>query len=219
MSKALATFGVGPHAEVLAISRPLLQAYAAKHGYAYVEASAIPQERPPSWYKVQLLHALLEGHDTALWVDSDTVIVDGSQDIADTVPDSAWQGLCVHTEHLGFRMGEVPSCGVWLVRKPMLPILAQVWGMTQYTNHPWWEQAALHELLGYRHNGKAIFPVTRGEPTPLRDRTHLLDESWNCIDMRNEAATPHFMHMAGLSHGERMQWMSYWAERAVQHGT
>lgn len=214
---ALATFAVGRHEECLTITRPFYQAYAHRHGYAYIEGDGYADGRPPSWGKVPLLMGLLRTYDAVLWIDCDVVIVDGTDDIATQVPEAAVQAMTVHTHHLGFCMGEVPSCGVWLVRKPMVPVLEQVWGMTQYVEHPWWEQAAMHELLGYLHNGRAIFPVTKGETTPLRERTNFLDESWNSIDVCNEKAAPRFMHMAGMRHEERMRWMQYWAERAMCH--
>jgi len=218
MSKALVTFGVGPHASVLALSRPLFQAYAARHGYAYVEPQLVPASRPPSWWKVHYLAHLLQTHEQVLWLDADVVIVEGRECLAATVPPDAWQAMVIHRTHLGFDMGEVPSCGVWLVRRPMLPLLRQVWEMTGYLAHPWWEQAALHELLGYTHNGSDIFPVRHEHATALYQRTHFLDERWNSVEMRNPHADACLMHMAGLAHAERLERMREWAGRAYAKG-
>lgn len=214
MSKALVTLATGQHLECLDVARPGFVRYAERHGYVYIEAHEADENRPPSWTKVQLLLDALQQHEMALWLDADVVIVQGCHDMAQAVSEDAWQAMVIHTVHLGFDMGVVPSCGVWLVRKPMQPILEQVWQMTQYLHHPWWEQAAMHELLGYVHNRQKIFPVRASESTPLRERTHFLPEVWNSVDMKNPNAAPYFMHMAGLKHQERMRYMRYWQARS-----
>jgi len=217
MRKALATFGVGDeHQEYMTYSRPLFQAYARRHDYTYIEAPIVFQERPPSWHKVQALTSFLGYYDAVLWLDSDVVIVDESRDLADDVPTDAWQALACHTEHHGTDLGHVPNCGVWFVRRPMLPILRQVWGMTQYAHHPWWEQAAMHELMGFASTTDALTPVTHQRDTELYQHTHFLDETWNCVDTENNDATPRFMHMCGLPHIFRLGEMEYWAKRAME---
>lgn len=169
MKRALVTMASGPHVELLDIARPSFQAFAGEHGYDYLEAEPPDSPRAPSWLKVPILKAALEqGYGEALWIDADCVITDMSEDTH--VPKWAWQALVEH--HTGD--GKVPNCGVWLVRQPMLPILDRIWSMTSYLNHGWWEQAAMHELLGYQGR-----PVMHTTDTDLFRCTWFLGPEWN----------------------------------------
>ena len=89
-----------------------------------------------------------------------------------TAPPEYWQAMVRHhTDD-----GEVPNTDVWLCRKPMIPILEEVWGMTKWLMHGWWEQAALLELMGY-----TVYAPCRelGNPTDLYNKTYFLDNGWN----------------------------------------
>ncbi len=214
MKRIFVTFGTGPHVEYLNISRPSFIAYAERHGYDYQEIY-IPSDRPASWCKIPAMLEALTLADEALWVDADVVIVDGSRDLAAEVNADAIQAVVLHTYHRGFFLGHVPSAGVWLVRQAMRPTLTQIWTMTQYLNHPFWEMAAFIELMGCTFNGDRIFPVTLTEPTNLYRSTQFLDEDWNSIDTLNHQATPRFMHMPALTHEQRLAEMHFWAGQAV----
>lgn len=221
MSKALVTFATGEYVKFLDIARPSFVAYAKRHGYDYCEItegdSALDPTRPASWSKVPVLLRALETHDAALWVDCDAVIVDSSEDIADHVPVAAWQGMALHHTHRGFDMGELPSCGTWFVRKAMIPVLQQVWSMTQYIDTMWWEQAAMHELLGYVRNGAAVFPVRRGEETELRRNTHFLPYEWAHTEFLDTSVQPRIMHVPGTAPmALRLATMRAWAERVLE---
>ena len=169
MRRALVTYASGSYAELLEIARPSFQAFCDRHGYDLIVAEFDEEPRPPSWMKIPALSEILtSGYDEALFVGSDIVIVDPSDDL--DVPGEAWQALVAH--HTGD--GEVPNADFWLVRKPMLPWLERIWRMTGYTNHGWWEQAALVELMGYRGR-----PLHRAVASDLYERTHFLDLAWN----------------------------------------
>lgn len=218
MTKALVTMAVGLHREYLEVTRPSLAAYAARHGYAFVEAEQAAESRSPSWSKVPILLSLLASYDDVLWVDCDVVIVDSSLDLAAHVPPDAWQAMAIHRRHIDFDMGEVPSCGLWLARPPLSDTLRAMWEMTQYIDHPWWEQAAMHHLLGYTHNGAGIFPVRRGEETELRHRTHFLPDWWHSIDYHDDAAETMAIHVPSvMPHAERLTVLRRWAERAASY--
>jgi hypothetical protein len=214
MSKALTTLGVGPHAEYLAISQPLLRDYAERHGYTYIESPIVDPARPASWFKVFMVKTLLDYYDAVLWIDCDTVIVDPSEDLAAHVPSDAWQAITAHRAFRGTSIGEVPSCGVWLARKPMQPVLERLWTMTQYTNHPWWEQAGLHELLGYGPTSEDLTPVRRLIGTELYDNTHFLPNVWNSLEFENPHAFARIMHMPGVvPHEQRLAAMHFWVAK------
>lgn len=220
MSKALVTFATGTYSAFLDIARPSFLAYAERHGYDFSESSSLAvAERPPSWSKIPVLLDALKTHDAALWIDCDAVIVDGTEDIAATVPTDAWQAVALHHTHRGFDMGELPATGTWFVCKPMIPVLKQAWEMTEYINALWWEQAAIHELMGYYKNGEAVFPVRKGPETELRRNTHFLEEEWTCAEYSYTLATPRIMHVPSTdTFDHRLCYMRFWAERALYDG-
>lgn len=208
MSTALVTFATGRHLELLRISAPLFRRYAERHGYAYIEGAEVrPLVRPPSWWKIPALMRALETHDAALWLDADVVIANGEIDVASLVATDAWQALVEHHTP----DGAVPNCGVWFVRKAMLPVLARLWQREQYIHHAWWEQAAMLDALGYRHEPR---PCRLEHPTDLYLRTHWLPLEWNSHEQDDRAALPFFAHVSPNTVDWRLPIMRAYAEGA-----
>lgn len=196
---------VGDHEALLDIARPSFEEYADRHGYDYLEAEPLDSPRPPSWHKVLVLRAALEqGYDEALWLDADCVIVDSSEDLG--VPRWAWQALVEH--HTGD--GDVPNCGVWLVRPQMLPILTEIWAMEQHLNHGWWEQRAMHELLGYVDDRPRGGKTYRATDSDLYRCTRFLDASWN-VHPWHEPVPGHPRIQHATMHPDREARMLEWA--------
>ena len=169
MSKAIITLATGKHERYLEIAAPSFKAFAERHGWDIYKTNSVGQARPPAWYKVPAIIELLHNYDEVLLLDADTVIVDGTEDL--TAPPEAWQAMVMHNT----ADGEVPNTGVWLTRKPMIPILEAAWNMTDYVMHGWWEQAAILELMGYQVRQ----PTHLIKPTELYNHTHWLDPAWN----------------------------------------
>lgn len=169
MTRAIVTLAVGYHERLLDIAYPSFKAFADRHGWDLFRVSKVCDARPPAWYKILAIKRLLETYDEVLQLDADLVIVDGSEDL--TAPPEAWQAMVKH--HTGD--GEVPNTGVWLCRKPMIPVLEEVWKKDQWLMHGWWEQAAILELMGYQ----VIQPTHLIEATPLYINTRFLENCWN----------------------------------------
>lgn len=186
--KALITFGIDDAEEWLAISEPTFQRYADLHGYELLVFEDVPRDRPASWYKVSGMLQTLQDFDEVLWLDADVLVLNPDEDLAETVPGWAWQALVKHHTV----DGEVPNHGVWFVRRPMTPVLEKIWGMLQYLNHPWWEQAAGCELLGYDPWQR---PMQRLYDTDLYRHTFFLPLEWNS-QAEDRADEPRFSHEA-----------------------
>lgn len=204
MTRALVTFATGPYTALQEVALPGLEEYADRHGYVLHSDPPANTERPASWLKVPLLRAALDEYEEVLWVDADVIIADGSRDIADEAPDDAWQGLVRHRTPDGV----VPNCGVWLVRPAMREILDRLWDMTQYLAHPWWEQGALCELLGYQGR-----PLQLTQPTGLYGRTYWLGLEWNSHEERDPSGSPRFAHATAGPLGWRLTTMHRYADR------
>lgn len=214
--KLLCTFAVGSnHASYLSLTRPYFEAFAARHDYDYSERF-IESDRPPAWSKLLVLLDALDEYDEVLWIDSDVVIVNDAHDVADHVQPQMWQAMSLHTRFLGQELGTIPSTGFWFVRKPMIPFLEAAWTMTEYLHHPWWEQKAMHKLLGFASVGgdNAMFPVVKVEDTLLCQHTQFLEDTWHSLaieDMQNEA---YAIHVPALSHNRRLMTLLQWTKKA-----
>lgn len=139
-----------------------------------------------------------------LWLDADVIVADEGRDLADELSPDDWQALVRHHTP----DGEVPNCGVWLLRPAMRPLLEQLWEMTQYLKHPWWEQGALCELLGY--GGR---PLSLLYPSELYARTCWLELEWNSHEEQDPHPSPRFAHATAGPLGWRLQTLHRYADR------
>jgi len=200
MNKAIVTFGIGTHAELLNIARPSFKAFATRHGYDYFEAEKVGHQRPAPWYKVQCLLDLLKIFDIAVFIGCDLVIVDGREDIPLGNWDW-WQELVAHNT----KCGRVPNDDMWVCGKRMIPWLEKVWKLTKYINHGWWEQAALLDVMGYDHLAVEQFPIVRRDKdNELCKHTRWLPNEWN-------------VHVWDIPQPEhpRIQHATMWPDRAA----
>ncbi len=193
--RAIATFGVGWQRSLLALALPTFRQYAERHGYDLHVMPCESDGRPPSWGKLPALRTLLAHYEEVLWLDADTLIVDPSEDLAAGVPPEAVQALVAHSMDLG----PSPNVGVWLVRRGIEPYLSQAWAMERHIHHPWWEQAAIADLLGYRLDGRrSDWPAAE---TELQSRTHYLPQHWNVhrSNLPELLSRPRIVHAMGAA--------------------
>ena len=204
-SRAIVTFAVGPHRDLLEIALPTFERFADRHGYDLVEADVDGMPRPPSWRKIPALLTALEEYDEVLWLDADTVIVDSSEDVP--FSDGAWQAMARHLTSDGL----VPNCGVWAVRREMIPILRDVWGMTRHIHAGWWEQSALCEALGYDISSR---PIRLVNPSELYAMTAWLDSGWNVHVSDGQPVDRHRIEHATMR-PDRAAVMREWVDAAI----
>lgn len=126
------------------ITRNSTENYCNYHGFGY-EAYQIPDDyiRAASWAKVQYLITNLEeqAYNYILWIDADAIINNSSYDILSILDPSKY--LYISTDFNGINAGVV----LFKNNSYTLNLLYQIWNMTEYLNHPWWEQAALGDLI------------------------------------------------------------------------
>ena len=154
-SKVLATMGFGRHEELLAVTLPSFERYAALHGYELriPDRDPAPERNHKQWAKVAFINQLLPTCDFLLWIDADAAIVDCSMDIADALPRGRFLGLVEH-HYDGQR---VPNTGVMAVRsgRPARRFFEQMWNHTQYLETRWHDNAAALEMFGYEFDPEA----------------------------------------------------------------
>ena len=189
MRKLLCSLGVGPSAELLALSGETFRTYAERHGYELaLHDSVVATERPPAWSKVQILRAALEEYDVVLWIDADAAIVDASTDILDGLHRRSVLGLVAHR----YDGQQIPNSGVMVLRRSRAArrFLADVWNESAYVDHKWWENAAFLHVLGYE-----LEPTVRLlRPARIMRRVQFLDVAWNSIaeDTSERARVRHY---------------------------
>lgn len=126
-----------------------LEHYADRHGYRVLLHNDATSGRPPAWNKILVLKRVLddESCDFVLWVDADAVFARYDVDIAREI--QVGRDLYLVKHDFGGR--EKPNTGLMLLRNSSWArsFLGRTWDMTEYIYHPWWENAAVMDLLGY----------------------------------------------------------------------
>ena len=197
--KAIATFGTGPSRQTLEIALPTFLDYSERHGYELIIGDGDSAGRPVPWGKVPLLKRLLDVYDLVLWLDADTIILDGNVDIASVIPEDAYQAFTVCDA--GER-GMTPCTGVWVLRagERTADFLSAVWDQVDLIEHPQWEQAAVARLTGWTYD----WPLKKVGPTEWEPGTHLLGEEWDMLPMFPVGYAPGFIrHYGGMDYKRR----------------
>lgn len=208
-ARVLCTLAAGSHAELYEIARPTFERYAVRHGYDLVAQLQPfgPPERPLSWHKIVLVRELLERYGTVVWIDSDAVIVDPTDDIAARLEPRRSIHLVFH-EVAGVT---VPNAGVFVIERSRrsIRLLERVWSRTEFLHHRWWENAALIAELG----GDGDVGLVGSEQIRRARRTAgRLPLRWNSIPpCRSDH--PAIVHFAGESHRRRVEGMTALVDR------
>jgi GR25 family glycosyltransferase involved in LPS biosynthesis len=144
---AVATLYTSEVAELGRRTSRVLRAYAERHGYAAVVATAtFDPSRSPIWSKILLLERyLLENPECEwiMWIDADAVIMNPSQRLEDLVDDEVDFVVAVDVDPSPM------NAGVFLVRNcpGTLDMLRRSYMKSQYVTGHFPEQQALFEAL------------------------------------------------------------------------
>jgi hypothetical protein len=179
-----------------------LHLYAARWKCAVHIDTDIKLERPPAWHRVHLIPQLFDaGYEYVLWTDADSLFVRFDVDVlAEIRPDKDL--YIVEHPNPDYPNFKVPNTGVMLVRNSpwSRALFEQIWSMKQYENHPWWENAALIDLFGYRNLlGKGAYDPNH----ELLKKVQFLDQSWNQLSHLSGNGVPVIRHYAGISNTVR----------------
>lgn len=192
---------------VRAITWPRLALYAQMHGMdfsAYEMPEAI--RRASSWKKLVTICRGLAESESVLWVDADVFVLNFNEDIAAGIPDDAWQAMVRHSSP----DGDLPNAGVWFLRRPMLPLLMTAAMSDEFLAHPWWEQAAIHLLMGFESRGGLVVHATE---TELYRHTHWLPETFNVCMYSPPGIRQNWLHACGVPN--RLRQIEEWDRAAT----
>lgn len=149
--KAMVSFGFGEHSKMLEVATPSFYRYASIHNYdCFLPSENFFQDNtkqlPYSWWKIEAITRLLRDYDIVLWLDSDVIICDTSEDIANSLQEEHDMGLVIHEVPIGF----VPNCGIWILKNKSLSWINELWKYNNFVRSDgWWEQAAMMYKLGF----------------------------------------------------------------------
>src|SRR5262249_15368967 len=154
---------------------PRMQRYANRHGCDFRVVTDVDRSRPGGWIKIPpIRQALAEEFDFVFWIDADVLLIRDDVDIRSAARD----GRDLHMSWMGPETmdWQAPSwlvghfnTGVMLIRNTgwSRDFFDRVWASTPL-DHPWWEQATILDLLGYKHL------IDRGSADPANpDRPHV----------------------------------------------
>ncbi|MGQ0824549.1 MAG: hypothetical protein ACT4OX_05890 [Actinomycetota bacterium] len=196
--RVLCTIAHGPYRELLEITGPALERYAARHNYELLVVDRrIAPGRPAAWEKIALLHSLVAQPGIVCWIDADACVLDDAPDIEGALTAQRFLHLVEHRIH-GHR---IPNSGVMVLRggPRASRFLERVWHHAASRQHPWWVNAAIIRLLGYR-----LAPQVRPiRLTVSRLGTGLLDRAWNSIP-DDPAPVPRIAHFPGWPISQRL---------------
>ena len=148
--KILTSFGFGEHSKFLEVAAPSFYNYAATHTYdCFFPTENFFNEKtkkyPYSWWKLELIKDLLLKYDIVLWLDSDVLICNSSEDISKHLQPKDHMGLVIHE----VPVGHIPNCGIWILNKESLQWIDELWNYDHFVRSDgWWEQAAMMYKLG-----------------------------------------------------------------------
>jgi hypothetical protein len=200
--RALLTLGSGPMKPILECTLPTFKAFAARHHYELIVGDVPnPFERPVPWAKISLIQEALKRYGFVLWLDADTIILDDSLDPVDCLPAEAFQAMVRHQS-----VEEAcPNTGVWLLRscEATHRFLDEVWNQHQFIDDPWWENAAVIDLLGY-----SLRPTNQERGSRWLSGTHWLANEWNSHVGWNGLVPARIRHYAGVSNISRLRNMT-----------
>jgi hypothetical protein len=185
------------YARPLAIAASTFERYALLHGWRLdVHDGTLAPERPTAWSKLLLIRALLADHELVWWIDADAVIVDMEPDVLDQLERGKHLYLTVHTWGADPPGRRSPNSGVMLWRRSdwSLRLLDTLWNHTRYMHHPWWENAALLDVLGYRIPDDGTPPIP-GTPTAWSTRVKDIGLRWNSTENASLAPDPIIRHI------------------------
>jgi hypothetical protein len=177
---------------MLSISGLTFAEYAREWGWDLVlSGEDLSQGRPASWAKLPFVLELLAEYDFVLWIDPDAAFLRFDEDISSVVEPGKDVYLVEH--QWGIPIQRVPNAGVLLIRSGewSRALFEQAWRHDHLIDHPWWDNAALMEVLGYD-----LSPAKLTRPNENTARVGFIDVAWNSVPI-DSSEDPILRHYAG----------------------
>jgi hypothetical protein len=131
-------------ARMAAMVNPPKSRYCDCFGYDFlVYNELLDATRPASWSKILAIQSVLPRYDWVFWCDADAVLWNAASGLRQFIAAAGSADVIFQANHNG------PNAGLFFVRNSpwSLQFLHEVYRQEQFLDHPWWENAAILELL------------------------------------------------------------------------
>ncbi len=212
MTPALVSAANESHIPLLDLAAPTFRQYAEQHHYHCEVIRGYNCDRPASWQKIPIILDLLESFSPVLWVDADAMFARTNRDIREDAidPYDLWTGggreIWMTLHRVNYLSWPLLNAGVLVVYNTprVIDFLYRVYDQAQFTDHPWWEQAAIMHLLGYDLDFRGwAKPGPETEWSPL---VGWLGTEWNSMS-HDPHPHPYIEHFSGLPLPTRLEEM------------
>lgn len=193
-SRAICSLAVGSYLDLLPVSGASFLEYGRRWGWDVVfSAEYLAGGRSDAWGKVRLVRELLDEYELVLWLDADAVFVDARVDLAEALVEGCDLYLVEH--RWGEPVQAMPNGGFMLFRSTpwSRSFLDRMWACDHHAYHPWSENAALVELLGYE-----LEPVRLVRPTEDLERVRFPARLEQRLDLGVTAPVRQALRGAGV---------------------
>lgn len=133
------------------VAAPLIQAYAAKHGYGFTcYRTLFDSQHNASWNKLMAVRSQMDDCDWIMWVDADVVLLRNDVKIEDVIQTFAWgKPLLISLDKYGICFGIffIKNCAWSRALLDMLPFLGGIVPGDPFDTHDTWEQNAIKCLM------------------------------------------------------------------------
>ena len=196
--------------------------YSKKFNLEFEKFDLINNNRPPSWSKIQLIknEVLKKDNDFIMWVDADAFFPNTANNILKELDDINEIFLVSHFCEVHKRKKKKNTllainrinCGVLIFRVSDFNVkfLSNVWEKDEYTNHQWWEPAAIMDLIELKADLTGNLNDQKGNDYYL-NKIKFLTKEWNSIPSKQrismESVNPSIVHLAGMNAEERVAFL------------
>ena len=184
MKLAFVTLSAGDEfARLAALVNPAKRRYCDRFGYDFIAFDEVlDSARHPSWSKIIAIQRVLPHYDWVFWCDTDAVLWNAEAGLRQFAA-SASEDAVFQANHEGV------NAGLFFIRNSSwsLQFLTDVYRQEHLVDHPWWEQAAIIELLKNDDVRSHVKIYGQREP-PGGFHGYRMYDDWDKI----------FLHFAGL---------------------
>ncbi|HEX7377224.1 MAG TPA: class I SAM-dependent methyltransferase [Pirellulales bacterium] len=145
MKIALVTLAAGEEfARMAALVNPAKRRYCSRFDYDFIQFDGqLDTSRPPAWSKIPVIRKVLPNYDWLFWCDTDAVLWNPDAGLRQFI------GAAGPVDAIFQANQDGANSGLFFLRNSpwSFAFLDEIYRQEQFIHHPWWENAAIIDLL------------------------------------------------------------------------